>query len=139
MFRYGIPPLLAFFVICSFCGGEFNSLGWHAWRCKEKLKILDTGEKVVNQNRDLCISSVPLAMENSEQVSNCKDVKCCCGKFCNGLRGLKRHQRSCRVIKGLENESYESLEHCEIATGQSFNTDIDWEMLQCKEPGIKPP
>ena len=91
MFRYGIAPLLAFFVVCSFCGGEFKSLGQHAWRCKEELKTLDNGEKVVNRNGDSCISSVPLAMKNSEQGSNCKDVKCCCGKLYNGLRSLKMH------------------------------------------------
>ena len=31
-------------------------------------------------------------------------VKCCCGKTCEGARGLKMHQRSCMVILGLNNE-----------------------------------
>ena len=31
-------------------------------------------------------------------------IKCCCGKVCKGARGLKMHQRSCRVILGLNNE-----------------------------------
>ena len=110
MFRYGILPLLAFFVIFSFCGGEFKSIGRHAWRCKEKLKVLENKETVVNRNIESCIPSVLLALENSDYISNCKDVKCCCGKLCNGLRGLKRHQRSCRVIKGLEDETYGSYE-----------------------------
>ena len=29
-------------------------------------------------------------------------VKCCCGRLCKGNRGLKMHQRSCRVILGLK-------------------------------------
>ena len=31
-------------------------------------------------------------------------IKCCCDKVCKGARGLKMHQRSCRVILGLNNE-----------------------------------
>ena len=30
-----------------------------------------------------------------------KEVKCTCGKHCKGLKGLKAHQRSCRIILGL--------------------------------------
>ena len=36
-------------------------------------------------------------------------VKCCCGKTCNSLRGLKLHHRSCRVILGLGNISIEDV------------------------------
>ena len=139
MFCYGIAPFLAFFVVCSFCGGEFKSLGRQALRCKEKLKTLENGKKVVNNNGDLCISSIKIATENSEHVSNCKEIKCCCGKLCSGLRGLKRHQRSCHVIKGLEHETYESLEHCKIDTGQNVSTDIDWDLLPSIKPGIRLP
>ena len=57
MFCYGIALLLALFVVCLFFGGEFNPLGRHAWRCKEKLKTLENGEKVVNHNGDLWFSS----------------------------------------------------------------------------------
>ena len=38
------------------------------------------------------------------EVCNTDHVKCCCGKQCKGLRGLKMHQRSCRVIKDLDKE-----------------------------------
>ena len=31
-------------------------------------------------------------------------AKCCCGKACKQTRGLKMHQRSSRVIHGLNNE-----------------------------------
>ena len=36
-------------------------------------------------------------------------VKCCCGKVCKGARGLKMHQRSCRVILGLNEELLEHV------------------------------
>ena len=129
------------FVICSFCGGEFKSLGCHAWRCKEKLKTLENEEAVhpASHNGHTSISSMSVALQNSEHVSNCKDVKCCCGRLCSGLRGLKRHQRSCHVIKGLENETYESLLNCEIDTGQNVCNDIDWDLLPNFKPGIKLP
>ena len=139
MFRYGITPILALFVICSFCGGEFKSLGRHAWRCKEKLKSLGNEEAVVSRNEDSCISMVSFALESSDHVSNCTDVRCCCGKVCNGLRGLKMHQRSCRVIKGLENETFESLESNDIDTGQTACNAIDWDSLPNVKPGIKLP
>ena len=38
------------------------------------------------------------------------EVKCSCGQKCKGLRGLKAHQRSCRVINGLPAELLEDLE-----------------------------
>ena len=139
MFRYKITPLLALFVICSFCGGEFKSLGRHAWRCKEKLKTIEIEDTVVNHSKDKCISSVSFVLENCDHVSNCTDVKCCCGKVCNGFRGLKMHQCSCRVIKGLENETYESLQNHGIDTGQSDCSAIDWDSLPSVKPGIKLP
>ena len=37
-------------------------------------------------------------------------VKCCCGKICKGARGLKMHQRSCRVVHGLDTELYADIE-----------------------------
>ena len=52
MFRYGISPLLALFLVCSFFA-VFNNTG------------------------DSCISSFPLVLENSENASsNCNGVKC---------------------------------------------------------------
>ena len=40
-------------------------------------------------------------LRNQGRISNVDYVKCCCGKKCKGLRGLKGHQRSCRFIKGM--------------------------------------
>ena len=46
--------------------------------------------------------------------STCVSVKCSCGKICNGQRGLKMHQRSCRVIKDFSGETFEnqSIDDC---------------------------
>ena len=42
-------------------------------------------------------------------VKSFKSIKCCCGKVCKGPRGLKMHQRSCRVIDDLEQEIQEEM------------------------------
>ena len=41
-----------------------------------------------------------------EQDLNPQFVHCCCGKKCKGIRGLKTHQRTCRLTKGLNDEPY---------------------------------
>ena len=38
---------------------------------------------------------------NNRSISNVEYISCSCGKRCKGLRGLKAHQRSCRVIKSM--------------------------------------
>ena len=43
-------------------------------------------------------------------ISRRSVIKCCCGKICKGARGLKMHQRSCRVIHGLNDELYNDIE-----------------------------
>ena len=42
-------------------------------------------------------------------VKSSKAVKCCCGKVCKGVRGLKIHQRNCRVIDNLEDELQQQM------------------------------
>ena len=140
MLRYGMTPFLALFVICSFCGGEFKSIGRHAWRCKEKLKAANNEDPRVSENQDPCISSISTNLEGNSASSNCSNGHCCCGKICNGLRGVKMHQRSCRIIKSLENETFESAESCDSDTGQDTTGqeagDIDWNSLPNIKPGI---
>ena len=53
-------------------------------------------------------------------------IKCCCGKICKGNRGLKMHQRSCRVIQGLNNELCADLE--EQITDNNTDTAVDEEL-----------
>ena len=127
------------FVVCSFCGQDFKSLGRHTWRCKEKLKTAEIAENVPNNSSNLRKSTLPITIDEYTEVSNCSHVKCCCGKLCNGLRGLKMHQRSCRVIKSLTDETFEELEETEnIDTGQELAS-VDFDSMPTIKPGIKLP
>lgn len=108
MFRQGITPLLALFVICSFCGCEFKSLGRHAWRYNAMLKTADKEAEGANKSSKSCIAPVSIDSQNKETASNCSHVKCCWCKVYNGLRGLKMRQRSCRVIRSLGEETFEN-------------------------------
>ena len=56
---------------------------------------------------------------NTSQHTNTSIVKCCCGKQCKGLRGLKAHQRSCRTLLALKKKFREGIEY-----NQSENNDI---------------
>ena len=132
MLRYRLVSLLAFFVVCSFCGGDFKSLGRHAWRCKEKLRSTDQEDPIDRHTQGPCNTPISITFESNDRVSNCTSVKCCCGKVCNGLRGLKMHQRSCRVITSLDSETHEIEEQADTDTGQIDNN-VDWTSL----PSIK--
>ena len=92
MIRSSLVAMLAICAVCSFCGKDFVTLGRHSWRCKEKI------------NQEMPVVHSPV------RISNTNDVKCYCGKSCKGTRGLKMHQRSCRVIHGLNNELLTDLE-----------------------------
>ena len=107
--------LIIFFVgvVCSFCGQDFVSLGRHAWRCKEKIHRAERpsdGEK-----------QMPNPVDNGPRILY---VKCCCGKVCKGNRGLKMHQRSCRVVWGLNDELRADLNNNNTGLAdQEFNAD----------------
>ena len=64
-------------------------------------------------------------------------MKCCCGKLCNGVRGLKMHQRSCRLIKSLTDETLKELEETEnINTGQDLAS-VDFDSMPTMKPSSK--
>ena len=86
----------------SFCGKDFLCLGRHSWRCKEKYKIDNNYHDKVNERQNRLL----LVDENHHERSLVL-IKCSCGKKCKGQRGLKAHQRSCKVIKGLHGELFE--------------------------------
>ena len=48
-----------------------------------------------------------------------KNVKCTCGEQCKGLKGLKAHQRYCRVIQGLHENLIKDLDE------DIYENDID--------------
>ena len=103
---------LCYSVQCEFCQKDFKSLGRHVWRCKAKLSsIQQTSHVTIETHSNIEIETVErtLAKANNNIPSNNdppdiriaenKDTyKCCCGKVCNGLKGLQAHKRSCKVI-----------------------------------------
>ena len=112
-----------------FCGAEFKSLGHHTWWCKEKLKDAENSN---TKSSKLCSTSrntLSLAIDDSTNASNFSEIKCCCGKHCNGLLGLKMHQRSCRVFKSMTSETFEDLQQRNFTiTGQDLDS-VDWDSL----------
>ena len=102
MIRASLLALFATLIICGFCGKEFMSLGRHSWRCKNK--VGNEQDSTINTTRDMVIST-----QQCLPVKSCKAVKCCCGKVCKGARGLKMHQRSCRVIDNLEDKLQQQM------------------------------
>ena len=101
-------------VICSCSGDDFKSLGRHSWRCKKKLNVSNVDNFNGNeQSQQQSHSRVLLDSGNTNTLlspSNCHCVKCCCGKICKGIRGRKMHQRTCRVVKDLTEETFEFVE-----------------------------
>ena len=134
MFCYGFTTILMVFVICLFCGREFKSLGWHTWRCKEKLRSDRNSNPALN-NDESTSTPITTTLERSKDISNCSEVKCCCGKWCNGLCGVTTHQRSCWVITGLEQET---LEHQDINQSYDDTGQLDNEIDVSTMPDIKP-
>ena len=116
MIRASLLALFSTLIICGFCGKEFESLGRHSWRCKSK----------VGNERESTLNVNP-AMEMPTQmclpVKSCKAVKCCCGKVRKGARGLKMHQRSCRIIDDLEDELQQQMTEALNDDNHEDNTD----------------
>ena len=103
MFGSKLLCILSVLVVCEFCGNDFKSLGRHIWRCKSR------AENPTNQQNneapqappEVAADNVELPVEQPAAGPNTTDVHCTCGKKCRGIRGLRMHQRSCRVIKDL--------------------------------------
>ena len=78
-----------------------------------------------------CYYSIPISIIIS--------VKCCCRKICKGIRVLKMHQRACRVVKDLTEETFEFVE--ENLTGSynndNYNEDLDNNITN-SIPDVKP-
>ena len=118
---------------------DFKSLGRHTWRCKDRVNTAKKAETVPNNSSNLRKSTLPIPIDETIEVSKCSHVKCCCGKLCNGLRGLKMHHRSCRVIKGLTDEMFDMVEETEnIDTGQILDR-VEFDSMPTSKPGIKLP
>ena len=81
---------------------------------------------------------------------NSHTVECSCGKKCKGIRGLKIHQRSCRVLQGLNDNLLQDLQReitnssADVSTtgeetqmDRSMQTEISTESYL--KPGMKLP
>ena len=116
MVSVGLQLLLIVFAICSFCGKDFVSLGRHSWRCKSRINTDDS---------DILQTSGHLPVDKRTIVENCAEITCCCGKSCNGVKGLKMHQHSCRVFNGLDENLTDMVR--EDILGSVKNEEIDAE------------
>ncbi|CAB4032766.1 Hypothetical predicted protein, partial [Paramuricea clavata] len=105
MIRSSSILMLLTCVVCSFCEKDFVTLGRHSWRCKQRVNYAEQDHSAENTARQTPVMNSPNVVVSSRTV-----IKCCCGKVCKGARGLKMHQRSCRVIQGLDSEFRTDLE-----------------------------
>ena len=92
--------ILAVLVVCNFCGLDFQNQGRHEWHCKNRSNHChrQQSKDILNSNHGES-SLLNLTTIEVNVVCNTDHVKCCCGKQCKGLRGLKMQQRNCRVLK----------------------------------------
>jgi len=104
MFGSRLLSIFAVFIACVYYGKDFQSLGRHTWRCKKKLN--NTSEPNETEKKALQLDSEP--------VSGCNIVKCVCGKECKGMKGLKMHQRRCRVMDNTESCQPPQFEYSNI-------------------------
>jgi len=103
MIRSSLLAIFLVFVICSFCGRDFVSLGRHSWRCKRRVVEGQEPRNTVNQ-------SINILQEDQAPITINEGIKCCCGKVCKGIRGLKMHQQGCIVLEGLASNVYDEME-----------------------------
>ena len=125
---------LLYFTVCSFCNVDFMSLGRHVWRCKARVNIANNS--IANDSQDGNSTIVPIINLNNRKSSSVDNVKCCCGKQCKYLRGLKSHQRSCKVIEGLNSEMVSTNNKPEQITNEIMD-DLPYNESPELKPGIK--
>ena len=91
MIRSSFIAMLLTWVVCSFCGQDFVTLGLgrHSWRCTQRIN--HDQSRSGNTEREMPALSNPNIPITQRTV-----IKRCCGKVCKGNRGLKMHQRSCQ-------------------------------------------
>ena len=143
MLRHSVLLLFAVMVISSFCGDNFKSLGCHSWRCKKKINFTNGDNFHGNQQSQQQSHSQLLLYSGNTNTSlspsNCHSVKACCGKICKGIRGLKMHQRTNRVVKDLTEEAFEFLEKNLTSSynNDNYNEDSDNNITN-SNPDVKP-
>ena len=53
---------------------------------------------IINEERPLNVNPAEQSLNNQNNNDDCYTKECYCGKLCKRLRGLKAHQRSCKVL-----------------------------------------
>ena len=118
---------------CPFCNGDFLSLNRHLWRCKgrvtssqkeEPSAVPLTESQVQRHNIDRSIN-IPAAAPDTEEL-----LSCVCGKQCKGRRGLRSHQRACKVHSTLSTQSTNENNNSN-ATVESHNGHNDMKENNC--------
>ena len=107
-------------VICGFCHEDFKVLGRHSWRCKARTQH---GRATVEDNQQ----PAEIIPDNDPVISS--RITCCCGKKCKGHRGLKKHQRSCRTINGLQNITTSDLNHEGTTSSEDDDNEVGIDSL----------
>ena len=98
-------------VVCSFSGKDFVSLGRHAWRCKHRISRAERPSAGVDEDANESVAA--------DAFSRVCLVKCCCDRLCKVNRGLKMHQRSCRVVLGLNDQRRADLNDAVLTDQES--------------------
>ena len=67
-------------------------------------------------------------------------VECCCGKAYKGAKGLKMHQRRCRILEGLNEDPLDSG-NSNVGIDSSLNetereSHMDMEDIAATKPGL---
>ena len=96
------------------------------WRCKTRIDQSNHSNDVDYHE------TLPVIKNNTSSSSNL--ISCICGKQCKGLRGLKAHHRSCRIIRYFNKDIVNEL------NSQDTNEDdlIDIDSTVCYDtPSLK--
>ena len=102
---WNMPCLKA--TICEFCQKDFTCIGRHTWRCPARITSATTNTPNVSPDsfttsQETIVNkpiTLPADINESQQL-----IRCACGKECKGRRGLKAHQRNCKISKLIHEE-----------------------------------
>ena len=121
-----VITLFLAFTICEFCGKDFKEVNGRKWRCKSRSRQSSSNNHVANDNASSS-NMVNPEIINNRSIANGEYIHCSCGKKCEGLRGLKAHQRSCRVIKSMGDNFVDYLNNDYNELNDDNNIDINVE------------
>ena len=129
-------------ITCQFCSKDFVRLGRHLWRCRER-NHHDNGSNDARSSYQRSIVSVGQTDLQSLRTPTNSKIQCPCGKEVNSHAGrLKRHQRSCRVIMGLNDKlNYALQKDNEKISGDHSESTVNVNLAEdtIVKPGIKLP